>query len=178
MKSFEDYSGKHIPSFIKLDLDMEVAQARYVLENQSGTLFLLNFPTPQLAEGYLEDLALPVSDQPGKPTLHAKRSGPLVAFLEGNFDSQSANRILSPIKFSYAVRWVYEKRNQQKIVWGIPARILGTVVNSLFFVTLLCGISIVIGAVVAVVIFIRRRNASKNLPTSQQSSQITQMRLQ
>jgi len=178
LKSYKHYSGKRVPSFIKLDLDMEVAQARYSLDNQSGTLFLLNFPTPQIAEAYLDDLALPSSDQPGKPTLHAKRSGPLVAFLEGNFDAQSANRILSPIKFSYAVRWVYEKGNQKKIIWGIPVRILRTVVNSLLFVILLSGISIVIGTVVAVLIFLRRRNASKNLTTSQQSSEITQMRLQ
>lgn len=178
LKSYEDYAGKQIPGFIKLDLEMEIAQARYSHENYSGSLFLLNFPTPQIAEAYFDELTLPVRDQRTKSTLHAKRSGPLIGFLEGNFDAQTADRILNSIKFSYAVRWVYEKGNQPKILWGIPVRILGTVVNSLVFVMLLCGGSLLIGAVVAVLRFLRREHASKNLPISQQSSEITQLRLE
>ena len=178
LKSYEDYAGKRIPNFIKLDVDMEVAQARYSIEKYSGTLFLLNFPTPQIAEAYFDELVLPASRKTTPRSLYARRSGPLIGFLEGDFDAQSADTILSSIKFSYAVRWVYEKGNQSKILWGIPVRILGTVVNSVLFVILLCGISILIGAMIAVLSFSRRSRASQNIPTSQQSSEITRLRLE
>jgi hypothetical protein len=178
IKSYEDYTGSRVPDFVKPDLDMEIAQAKYSLENHSGTLFLLDFPTPQIAEAYLEELAIPASDQVNRPTLHAKRSGPLVGFLAGNFDALTANKILGSIKYSYAVRWVYEKSNQPKILWGIPARILVTVVNSLFFVILLIGISLLIGVIVAVFRFYRREHAMKDLPISEQSPEITKLRLE
>jgi len=178
LKTYEDFVGKRVPDFIKPDSDMEIAQAKYSIENHSGTLFLLDFPTPQIAEAYLDELAIPASDQVNRPTLHSKRSGPLIGFLEGNFDAPAANRILGSIKYSYAVRWVYEKGNQPKILWGIPARILVTVVNSLFFVILLIGVSLLIGVMVAVFRFLRRGHAMKNLPISQQSPEITKLRLE
>ncbi len=157
-KAFEDYSGIVGGTNLRLSSDMEIAQARYSQDNRTGTLSLLSFPTAEVAEEYFSGLTGPGSGQKAGNKTYLKRAGPIVAILEGSFDPGTADKILSPIQFSYSIRWVYEK-NQPKTIWGIPGRILSTVVKSLFFVSILGGLSIIVGIGIALFRFMWRRRS-------------------
>jgi cytochrome c-type biogenesis protein CcmH/NrfF len=101
----------------------------------------------------------------------------LIACLEGSFDPQTADRLLKSVRFSYSVRWVDGKTNKTKVIWGIPLGILGAVVNSLFFVSILCVISMLIGAIVAVVRFSLRTSSSKHSTGDEEETHISRLRL-
>jgi hypothetical protein len=174
LKSFEAYSRKTGGALFKLNTDMEIAQARYSLENGSGNLFLLNFPTTQVAEECFEELTNSKSVEKNYGATYARRIGPMVALLEGGFEPGSADKILSSIKHSYSISWL--KGNKPATVWGVPAAILGTVVKSFIFVVLLCVVSIVAGAGFAFFRFYLRAHAAHNILDRQ--SEITQLRLQ
>jgi len=176
-KSYESYYGTSADGYLKLGTDMEIAQARYALENRAGLLSLLNFPTPQVAEEYFAGLAGRKSAQTNGAQVYAKRAGPIVAILEGTFNPATADRILSSIKFSYSIRWIYEKRNKPVTIWGVPAGILGTVVKSLLFVALLCVISIGAGVSFAIFRFVLREYAPKNILDRPERTEITRLRL-
>jgi len=177
LESFENFAGSKAGAFLKFQSDVEIAQARYSLGTRSGVLSLLNFPTPQVAEDCYADLtangARYASAAGG--AIYTKRVGPIVAALEGSFDPAAANTILDPIQFRYSVRWIYEKSSSPATIWGVPAGILGTVVRSLFFVVLLCGVSIVAGAAFAFFRFALRGRSSDNILDRQ--SEITRLRL-
>jgi hypothetical protein len=173
MKSFETYSGKAAGTLLKLDSDMEIVQARYSLENQTGDLILLSFPTTQAADECFTELTDSKPVENNENRTYAKRVGPIVALLEGAFDPAWANKILSPIKHRYSIRWILE--NKPTTIWGVPVGILGTVVKSFLFVVLLCVVSIVAGAGLAVFRFVLRGYASHNILDRQ--SEITRLRL-
>jgi hypothetical protein len=162
LKSFESYSGTRAFQSFHLNFDAEIAQARYALDGQSGTLTLLYFPTPEVGEEYFADLSAAAPG--GVPTdkTYLKRAGPLVAILKGNMDPAAADRILGPVSHSYAIRWIYEKPKKKGITWGVPVRILHTVVNSILFVVVLCIVAILAGAGTALGRFLMRRRASRN----------------
>jgi hypothetical protein len=173
LKSFKTYSGKTGEAIVNLDTDMEIVQARYSMGNGAGNLSLLNFPTTQVAEECFDELTSSKSVGKNDSAIYARRVGPIVALLEGSFDPNSADRILSSIKHSYSISWL--KDNKPRVVWGIPAGILITVVKSFFFVGLLCVVSVVAGAGFAFFRFLLRRHASHNILDRQ--SEITHLRL-
>jgi hypothetical protein len=82
-----------------------------------------------------------------------------VEILEGNFSPEVADKTLGSIRFLYSVKWIYDRaRHQGQTVWGVPVRILGTVVRSLVFTALLCVLSVVAGVMVAAGrVYVRRR---------------------
>jgi hypothetical protein len=159
------------------DIDAEIAQARYTLDNRTGTLSLLSFPTQEVAEEYFAGLARKPDAQDGNRS-YAKRAGPIVGILKGPFDAGTADKILRSIQYSYSIQWVYEKGNKPKTVWGVPAGILGTVVKSLFFVAILFGLSILIGICFAATRAILRRRAPKRPPDQPDPTEITRLRMQ
>lgn len=177
INTYRNYVKSNAFACINTQYDMEIAQARYFADSRSGMLYLLKFPTPELAEDYYSKLAVPASIQSDGLSVYAKRAGPLIALLEGNFDPRSADKLLKSVKFSYSVRWVYEKKNNTKVIWGVPIGILGAVVNSLFFVAILCVASMLIGAIVAVFRFVFRTISSKRSPNDENETYITQLRL-
>jgi hypothetical protein len=159
IRSFDSYSGT-MPGGVKTNgLDMEIAQARYAIGGQKGMLALLSFPTWELAEEYYLEMGNPESAGSTKSKIYARRSGPLLAVLEGTFTADAANNLLSPIKFSYSVRWIADKRAKPTTVWGIPVGILKTVVQSIFFVMFLAGISVLAGAGIALYRLALRKRA-------------------
>ena len=81
------------------------------LENQTGILSLVGFPTIQLAEEYFESL-FGLMDHDSKSQLYFKKSGPMLAILEGDFAPRTADRLLSTIEFSYSVKWIYDAKNR------------------------------------------------------------------
>jgi hypothetical protein len=176
MSSFELYAGPDARS-LHISSDAEIAQARYVVDHQPGLLFLLKFPTVQVAEEYFADLAGLLSPQKDANKIYAKRAGPIVAILQGPQSPESADKILGLLRYSYSVRWIFENHNKTKIIWGVPVRILGTVVKSLFFVALLCVISVIAGACFAVLRFMIRNRFSKNAPDQPEQAEILRLRL-
>jgi hypothetical protein len=178
LKLYEAYAGNQARKYLKVGSEVEVAEARYSMAGRAGDLFLLSFPTPQVAEEYFEVL-LPAMNpaKTGANSLYAKRVGPLVALLEGDIDPGSADRILHRLKFEYSIRWIYDKSNQAKIIWGVPTRILGTVVKSLLFVALLCLASVVAGTGLAFLRFGLRRRAAGNSADQPEQTDLIRLRL-
>jgi hypothetical protein len=143
---------------LKLPPEVESAQAKLTDSAQGGTITLLSFPTVQLADQYYNSGAL-YEAVPKNSRLYTRETGPLVGILEGNFEPASADKILSSVKFAYSVKWIFDKnKNQARTIWGVPVRILGTVVRSLVFTAILCLGSIVLGIMIAVVrVYVRKR---------------------
>lgn len=160
--SFESYSSVVANGQLKYSPIMEIAQAGYSLDGHEGTLTLIGFPTSQAAEDYFSGLAEWKSAEKNTSETYAKKVGPLLGFLDGNFDPTAADEIMNSIRYAYSVRWIYEKGNNATTVWGVPASILGTVVRSLLFVALLCVASVLAGVFFAGIRMMVRRHASKN----------------
>lgn len=175
-RSFKAYASTAPGGYVQFTSDMELAQARYNLQNQTGILSLSIFPTAQVAEGYFSELPGLESAKGNGNRTYAKMAGPLIAILEGFFEPGTADKILSSIQYSYSIRWIYEKP-KPKIVWGVPMAILGTVVNSLLFVGLLCGVSILVGLGYAVFRFSLRSYAPRNPLDRPERTEITRLKL-
>jgi hypothetical protein len=143
---------------LKIRSDVEVAQAECGEREQVGTLTLLNFPTIPLAEEYFNSGALSGRGIAGRSNLYTRQTGTLVGILEGNFTPEAADKTLGTIKFSYSIKWIFDRNSQQnRTIWGVPVRILGTVVRSILFTVLICAISVVAGIVLAAGrMFVRR----------------------
>ncbi len=144
---------------LKIPPDVEIAQARCVVEGQTGTMTLLSFQTIPLAEEYFNSMGAAPDVPATAASLYTRQTGPIVGILEGNFTPQVADKTLGSIKFSYSIKWIFD-RNQQRsgTIWGVPVKVLGTVVRSIFFTMLLCLMSVVAGTIIAFGrIYIRRR---------------------
>ncbi len=174
--TFNTYCLTAPGGFVRFSSDMELAQARYNFQNHTGVLSLSIFPTPQVADGYFSELPSVGSSPPGGLRTYAKRAGPLIAILEGSFDPAVAEKILESIEYSYSIRWLYEKP-RAKTIWGMPVAILGTVVNSLLFVALLCLASMAAGLAYAVFRFMLRAYAPRNPLDRPERTEITRLRL-
>jgi hypothetical protein len=151
---------------LKVPGDVEVAQVSCISQGQSAILSLLSFPTIQLAEEYFESGSLSQNQSSGKANLYMRQTGPLVAILDGNFSPETADKTLGSIQFSYSIKWIYDKSNQQsRVVWGVPVKLLGTVVRSILFTVLLCLMSLVAGVLIAAGRVIARRHGFRAADT-------------
>lgn len=177
LKSFESYVGSAAGKLLGLNAEAEIAQAQYTVDNHPGVLLLLNFPTSQVAEGYLNAIGNRESSAEDGSKTYAKRAGPIVAILKGPIDSASADKLLSSLHYRYSIRWIYEKRNKPTILWGIPVGILGTVVRSLFFIAVLGVVSIIAGAGFALLRFSLRGRFPRNRPEQPEQTEIIRLRL-
>ena len=162
--TYKTWTGGKTSWYIDTNYDMEIATARYFAGNRSGTVSLLKFPTPELAEDYYDGLAISAYAAPDGGSIYARRAGPLVACLEGNFDPVSAYRLLSGLKFSYSLHWIDDDGNKTGIVWGIPRVILQTVVNSIVFSLTACVIAILLGSAIGAGRFALRQYREKRSP--------------
>ena len=144
---------------LKIPDAVEAAQAACRVQDYAGTLTLLNFPTITLAEDYFASDAFFAGETTPDRQIYSRQTGALVEILEGNFPPATADKTLGSVRFTYSVRWIYDRNNRQnQIVWGVPTRILGTVVRSLLFTALLCLLSVAVGVLIAGGrIFARRR---------------------
>lgn len=175
-QSFRKYSRSRPEGYARFTSDMELAQARYNLENQEGVLSLSIFPTAEVAEEYFSRLP-ELSTAHGAPTrTYARRTGPLIGILEGSFDPRVADRILGSLNYSYSIRWIYEKP-KPKTVWGVPLVILGTVLNSLLFVAVLCVLSALAGLSYALFRYWLRAVAPQNPLDRPERTEITHLKL-
>jgi hypothetical protein len=177
LKSFESYSGSPAFKALHLDFDAEIAQARYAVDNQTGTLTLLDFPTPEVAEEYFAQFSAKSSDEKGQGMTYVKRAGPLVAVLTGRLGPAAADKILGSINHSYAIRWIFEKPKRKGITWGVPVRILHTVAGSILFVIMLCAVAVAAGAGLAFFRYIKRRRTARDAPDELLRTDSTHLRL-
>jgi hypothetical protein len=175
-KSFESYTAPASDNAIKLSYDMEIARASYSVENQSGFLSLLKFPTPQIAEQYYSELSLDPFSGDGIG-MYLLRSGPLLCVLQGAFSAECAIDILSSIQYSYSVKWIYDKKTQSSTVWGIPVVILSSTVWSFFLVIVLCMFSILAGAGLAGIRLLIRHFIPDNPLDDPKRTEITRLKL-
>ncbi|MDR0842855.1 MAG: hypothetical protein LBP68_05475 [Acidobacteriota bacterium] len=144
--------------------DMEIAQARYRDGGRDGMLSLMKFPTPELAEEYYDRLAISPSAAGNGRSVYARRTGQLVAVLEGNFNPLSADKLLGTIKFGYSIRWDSGEKKHTGVIWGIPTSILKAVVGSLVFSLIAGACAILIGIAIGVGRFTLRRYKEKRSP--------------
>jgi hypothetical protein len=166
-------------SFLKINPDMELACADYLLPEASGTLWLASFPTSQLAEEYLDSLSIDgAKHATGISAVFAKRSGPIVGILQGSFNPGMADQLLSSVQFAYSIKWIYDRnRRNSETVLGIPMGILGTVVRSLVFTGLLCLGSILAGIAIAVFRLVLRGYAPRNFLDRPERTELIRLHL-
>ena len=178
LDAYKTWTGGKAPEYIDTTYDMEIATARYFTGNRSGTASLLKFPTPELAEEYYDELAASVSAIPAGISIYARRAGPLVACLEGNYDPASAYTLLSGVNYRYFLHWIDDDGNSGKIVWGIPGVILQTVVHSIIFSLVVGAAAMLIGLAIGVGRFTLRQYKEKRNPKSaEESSGLTWLKL-
>jgi hypothetical protein len=98
-KSYDVFGSKIADGGVKLNSDMEIVQARYSAESQAGILSLLSLPTDEIAEDYFKEFNSLISTTKSENNrIYTKRTGPLLAILEGSFDSATAEKIMSSIQ--------------------------------------------------------------------------------
>jgi hypothetical protein len=148
IKAYEDFLGVPRAESVSQRFEMEIARADYKEGTSSGVLYLMKFPTAEMAEEYFEFMSSPVSNAVEK-RIYFNRSGPLLSILEGSFASRSAGNILERIQYGYSIQWIKDTNHQPTVVWGIPVQILNTTVLSFFFVLLLCIACIILGSILA-----------------------------
>ncbi len=102
-------SGVLPPSLVDFSRDAEAVTAQYFFQDGSGTLTVLEYPTPQMAVERAKaiDAALKQGIVAGiNPAASgAHRSGPLVAVTSGNFSGKQAQVLLDNVKYEAAVTW-------------------------------------------------------------------------
>jgi hypothetical protein len=170
------HSAGRMPDYVRPGIDMEIARARYALDGSWGTLTLLDFPTPQIAEAYFEEFAPRAAPGAGA-RLYGRQAGPLVAFLEGELAPAAAAKVLDQVRYSYSVRWLEDDKGSPGILWGVPLPLLQTIVHSLIFVMLLAAASLLAGALVAVCVFRRRQRRLKTERVADDDAVFTRLRL-
>jgi hypothetical protein len=89
-------------SDIGFSQDAEVITAQYGPAAAPGTLTLVMYPTPQMAEAHLKAIETAAQHGHGIGGL-ARRSGPLLAVVSGNLPAPKAQQLLDAIRFSDTV---------------------------------------------------------------------------
>ena len=176
-KAFESFDRDPSDGIIPVLYDMEIARARFSIKNQSGILFLLKFPTYQVAEEYLTEISETAHSPDGGNSTYLRRIGPLLCVLEGSFSPDIANDLLKPVRYSYTVQWIYNKNSKSTTVWGIPVSILGSTVLAFFIVLLTCGLSILAGIGLAACRLLLRQLFPKNPLDNPKRTEITRLKL-
>ena len=176
-KAFESFDRNPADRIIPVLYDMEIARARFSIENQSGTLFLLKFPTHQVAEEYFTEISEKAHSHDDDNSAYLRRIGPLLCVLEGSFSPDTANKILKPVRYGYTVQWIYNKNSKSTTMWGIPVSILNSTVLAFFIVVLACGLSILAGIGLASCRLLLRQLFPKNPLDNPKRTEITRLKL-
>jgi hypothetical protein len=96
-------SGGSLPAAaIDFSQDAEVTTAQYGPAGEQGTLTLVMYPTPQMAEAHLKAMQGAAQQDHGIGGL-AKRTGPLLAVVSGNLPAPKAQQLLDSVHFNDTV---------------------------------------------------------------------------
>jgi len=116
------------PTIVSFDRAAEALTAQYAARNGKGTLTLLIYPTPQIAQDRANaiEALLKSGKVAGDPAgLIVKRSGPVVGFTSGSFSADEARSLLAGVKYEGFVTinnpkgYVSEVAKTAKLLLGI-----------------------------------------------------------
>ena len=133
-----DKLGSPLPAdLVDFNAGAEVVLGTYRGSGGEGTLVLISYPTPQIAEGHFKKIEAAHSGAKTEGTspvvevgtFREKRSGPIVAVASGLLSESEAKSLLDRVNYSADVTWnentFFDKKNN--------------VANLLWNVVLLCG---------------------------------------
>jgi hypothetical protein len=126
-------TGGVLPTeIVDFSRDAEAITAEYHSRDGNGTVTILEYPTPQMADDRAKAIqavlkgTLPSSLQSSDASaLGVKHTGPLVAVTSGNFSGREAQELLGDVKFGATVSWnhteayVGEVRKTARLLLGI-----------------------------------------------------------
>lgn len=174
--AYETFLGVSPRDSVAQSFEMEIARANYEEGGFSGELFLMKFPTEEMAEEYFEHLSSSAREDTDS-RIYFSRSGPLLSKLEGSFPSRNAINILDLIRYGYSVQWIKDRNSRATVVWGIPVQILNTTVLSFFFVLFLCIFCIIVGSILAGLRILLRVWLPQNPLDDPKRTEITRLKL-
>jgi hypothetical protein len=129
----------------------EAELARYRINGQEYTLLITEYPTPQIANKKLRDLAQrfnldmgqgpAASDSKSKPTLFARQTSSLVAFVVNSHSKTAAEALLSRVRYETDLTWNEPSFSFTQPGWGtiVVGIITGTGILCMF--ALIAGIA-------------------------------------
>jgi len=129
--------GVPIPAaLINFSTSPEIEYANYRSSNGSANLTLIAYPTPQIAGERLK--AFQSSGMAGGP-FYFKRTGPLLAAVNGNIPESEAQSLLASVNYDADVTWNQPtKPNPRDNIGGIMVAII-SLVGMLLLVALILG---------------------------------------
>ncbi len=145
-------SGAPLPeSVIDFSRDAEVATAKYSIHGQTGSLLLLAYPTPQMADNRRKAIAallqsggaagLPV----GSPGVVVESIGPLVALTAGPISAAEAHTLIQGIRYNTVLTinhpegYVSEVSKAAKLLLGIAYMVIILAVAAVLLAVFLGG---------------------------------------
>jgi hypothetical protein len=129
--------GVPIPAaLVNFNVSPEVEFANYRSSNGSANLTLIEYPTPQIAGERLK--AFQSAGLAGGP-FYFKRSGPLLAAVNGNIPESEAQSLLASVNYDADVTWNQPtKPNPRDNIGGILVAII-TLIGLILLVALILG---------------------------------------
>lgn len=104
--------GVPIPAaLVDFTMSPELAAAKYRSTWGEANLFLIGYPTQQIAEKQLR--AIQAASLPGGP-FYFKRTGPIVVVINGNIPSDEAQTLLGSVNYDANVTWSQPTRENPK----------------------------------------------------------------
>ncbi len=147
-------SGGVLPaSLVDFNRGAEVLTAQYASRDGDGTLTVINYPTPQLAdnrqkaiEAFLKAGNSPAAGWPAglaqsSPTaLLSRRSGPLVAVTTGSFPANEARKLVGQVNYTADVTW-----NNPKGYFSEASKTARLLLSIAVLTGVLCGAAVILG---------------------------------
>jgi hypothetical protein len=99
------------PALVDFSMAPEIAAAKYRSTWGEANLLLIGYPTPQIAEKQLR--AIQAASLPGGP-FYFKRTGPIVAVINGNVPPDEAESLLAAVNYDANVTWSQPTRLNPK----------------------------------------------------------------
>lgn len=90
------------PALVDFSMAPELVAAKYRSTWGEANLFLIGYPTPQIAEKQLH--AIEAASLPGGP-FYFKRTGPIVVVINGNVPKDEAQSLLAAVNYDANVTW-------------------------------------------------------------------------
>jgi hypothetical protein len=100
------YSNSPVPAqLIDFQQNPEIALGQYNTANRGSVLMLIAYPTPQIAAERLRAIEAQVPQQTGGAVFAAKRSGPILAVVNGQISRDDATALLARVNYDANVTW-------------------------------------------------------------------------
>lgn len=143
--------------------EVELAVGDYRLDGRQGRLILLGYPNHHISRHYFQQLNSRSAQIKGdEKALFSRRAGVIVALLVGDFDKDSADRILGSVNYAESIKWIYDRR-AERAARSTYLPLLGAVLNSLLLTLMFSLGAIAIGGAAGAFRFYLREKIPDNL---------------